>query len=248
MMRYNQKNHNQFLEDLYKNNEFYRAKDFIVKDEYKTCKDKMLLGTKYGDVKVRASHLLSGLKFTIESAVDKNEFAKNKIIEVHGDVFDLSKVNYTKSRDNIIIGCSIHGFVEVQFNNLIQSRGCPKCGNNLLKEEVKKNGGWEHSRWEKQANNSKNFDSFKVYVIRCWNEEEEFYKIGKTFTTVMKRMKGKSKNKVMPYSWELIKEYILNTAKDACLFELEAKKIHKNYKYIPRINFNGRRECFSKII
>lgn len=178
-MRYNQKTNAQFLEELLNNNEYFKIGDFIMKEDFKSVKDKILLGTKYGDVKVRASHLLNGLKFTIESAIDKSEFARNRIKELYGDFFDLSKIKYTRSRDNVLIGCQIHGFVEVQFNNLMQSRGCPKCGKDLLKEQVKSNGGWEYSRWEEEASKSEHFESFKVYVIRCWNEDEEFYKIGK---------------------------------------------------------------------
>ncbi len=246
--RYNQKSHEQFLEELHSKNEWYRLGDFTVKGEYVTYKDKILLGTKYGDVRVKPSSLLEGLKFTIESAVDKNEFARNRIKEVHGDTFDLSKVVYTRSRDNIIIGCDKHGFIEVQFNNLLQHRGCPKCGNDLLKEQVKDNGGWEYSRWEEQALKSQYFESFKVYVIRCWNEEEEFYKIGKTFTTIENRMKGYNPNSVMPYNWEVINQYPLENARNTCEFENEAKKLHKDFKYQPKIEFAGQRECYSKIL
>lgn len=247
-MRYNQKTHEQFLEELFIKNEWYRAGDFIVKDTYITCKDKLLLGTKYGDVRVRASHLLNGLKFTIESSLNKNEFARNRIIEVHGDIFDLSKLDYTRSRDNIIIGCNIHGFIPVKFNNLTQSRGCPKCGVDLLKEQVKSNGGWEYSRWEEEALKSEYFESFKVYVIKCWNEEEEFYKIGKTFTSVNKRMKGINENSVMPYKWAVVKLYTLESARDTCKLEVDCKNVLKDYSYTPKIHFSGYRECYSKII
>ena len=139
-MRYNQKTHQQFVDEVLIKNEYYRLGLFTFKSEYINSKTKLLLGTKYGDVLVRPDHLLNNLKFTIESAVDKNEFARNRIKEVHGDAFDLSKVVYTRTRDNIIIGCKKHGFIEVQFNNLIQYRGCPKCGNDLLKEQSKNNG------------------------------------------------------------------------------------------------------------
>ena len=247
-MRYNQKSHSQFLEELWNNNEYYRAGDFAVKEEYKTCKDKLLLGTKYGDVRVRASHLLNGLKFTIESAVEKTEFAKNRIVEVHGDCFDLSRLHYTRSKDNITIGCKIHGFVEVNFNNLTQHRGCPMCGADLLKEQVKSNGGWEYSRWEEEALKSEYFESFKVYVIKCWNEEEEFYKIGKTFTSIDRRMKGISENSVMPYKWAVVKLYPLESARDTCKLEVDCKNILKDYSYTPKIYFSGYRECYSKII
>lgn len=247
-MRYNQKTHKQFLDELYQNNEWYRLGYFTVKEEYKTCKDKILLGTAYGDVRVKTGSLLEGLKFTIESAVDKNEFARNRIREIHGDAFDLSKVVYTRGRDNIIIGCYKHGFLEVQFNNLVQFRGCPKCGNELLKEQVKDNGGWEYSKWEEQGLKSEHFDGFKLYVIRCWNEEEEFYKIGKTFNTVEKRMKGKNCSKAMPYKWEVIKLYPLESARNICEFEVKVKNLHKEFRYIPKIEFSGYRECYSKIL
>jgi len=246
--KYNQKTHEQFLKELFDKNEWYRLGDFSVKSKYTTCKTKILLGTKYGDVKVRPDHLLNNLKFTIESAVDKNEYAKNRIQEVHGDIFDLSKVNYTRSRDNIIIGCKKHGFVEVQFNNLLQYRGCSKCGLDLLKEEVKDNGGWEYSKWEEKGLKSKSFDSFKVYIIRCWNEEEEFYKIGKTFVSVENRMKGRNPNCVLPYNWEIIKLYELENPRDICTLETEIKNLHKEYRYTPKIKFSGYRECYLKLL
>ena len=242
------KTHEEFLEELYLNNEGYRAGDFSVKETYKSINEKILLGTSCGDVMVRCGHLLNNLKFTIESAVDKNEFARNRIKNVHGDIFDLSKVNYTRSRDNIIIGCKKHGFVEVQFNNLIQNRGCPKCGRDLLKEQVKSNGGWSYSEWEKQGSSSINFESFKVYIIRCWKNNEEFYKIGKTFTTVNERMKGVEPNSAMPYFWEVVKTYPLESARAICEFERELIKTHSSFSYIPKNKFPGYRECFSRLI
>ena len=40
---------------------------------------------------------------------------------------------------------------------------------------------------------SKKFEDFKVYIIKCWNEEEEFYKIGKTYRKISRRfLKGNS--------------------------------------------------------
>lgn len=240
-LRYNQKTHQEFLKDLYSKNSWYRCGDFSVKGEYVTCNAKILLGTKYGDVMVKASSLLKGLKFTIESAVDKNEFARNRIIEVHGEAFDLSRVNYTRGRDNITIGCKKHGFVDVQFNNLVQHRGCPKCGNELLKEEVKDNGGWEYSKWEEQGLKSNNFDSFKIYVIKCWNEEEEFFKIGKTFNTMKDRMKGNNCSKAMPYNWEVVKLFPLTDARSVCELEVEAKNLLREFRYTPKIEFSGYR-------
>lgn len=247
-MTYNQKTHDQFLEELYSKNERYRIGEFIVKSEYVKSRNKILLGTKFGDVKVEPRHLLDGLGFTIESAVDKNEFAKNMIKDVYGECFDLSKLIYTRGRDNVTIGCKLHGFVDIKFNNLLQNRGCPKCGEDIKKELIKNNGGWSYTKWENQAKKSKNFDSYKVYVLQCWNEGESFYKIGKTFNTIEERMKGFERNKTMPYDFEIIKIYVLDNAKDTCKFEQECKNLFSLYRYEPKIKFNGYRECYSKII
>lgn len=244
---YNKKTHNQFLKELETKNSFYREGLFKVVGEYSGVNNKIELETKFGNVSVKAGSLLSGLKFTIESAVDKSEFAKNVIKDLYGEAFDLSKLIYTRSRDNILIGCKKHGFVSVKYNNLMNSRGCPKCGVEYWKQCSKSNGGWEHSKWENKSKYSENFDSFKVYIIRCWNEEEEFYKIGKTFTTIEERMKGYSLNTVMPYNWEVFKIMPLDNAKDVCKLELECHKHFKKYKYIPKIYFSGYQECFSKI-
>ena len=110
--------HEEFLKKLYERNDKYRAGDFIVKSFYTKSKNKVLLGTKYGDVLVQANHLLDGLGFTIESAVDKTDFAKNKIIDIYGDCFDLSKFNYTKTRDIVEIGCPVHGFLRLGLETL----------------------------------------------------------------------------------------------------------------------------------
>ena len=72
----------------------------------------------------------------------------------------------------------------------------------------------------KSSKKSKNFDSFKVYVIRCWNEEEEFYKIGRTFRTVKHRFR----DKIGKYNYEVIKVEI-GEAED--IYKLEKTSIIK---------------------
>ena len=44
-----------------------------------------------------------------------------------------------------------------------------------------------YSDWTNAAINSKSFESFKVYIIRCYNDNEEFIKIGRTFSKLKKR-------------------------------------------------------------
>src|SRR5690606_27277387 len=101
---------------------------------------------------------------------------------------------------------------------------------------------WRNTDWIKASLRSKNFDSFKVYVIKCWNDEEEFQKIGRTFTTVKHRFLNKKIN--MPYNYEILKEFIFDEGKDAFDYENELKRTYKNYKYTPKITFKGSGECF----
>ena len=59
-----------------------------------------------------------------------------------GERFDYSKTNYINRKTKLIIGCSIHGFIEVCPDTHLSGRkgnqGCPKCGNeiNVKKREL----------------------------------------------------------------------------------------------------------------
>lgn len=83
----------------------------------------------------------------------------------------------------------------------------------------------------------------KLYIIKCWNDNERFYKIGRTFTTLENRFKSKRK---MPYNYEVIK-IIENTAENIFKLETEYKNKHKNFNYTPSLCFGGKCECYSII-
>lgn len=105
---------------------------------------------------------------------------------------------------------------------------------------------WSYEDWKDIAENSKNFDSYKVYKIRCWNEDEEFYKIGRTFTKIKRRFtKGKSRK--IPYNYEIVSAEIFDDARECCEKERELQNINKNFKYTPLKEFGGMHECFANI-
>lgn len=93
------------------------------------------------------------------------------------------------------------------------------------------------------SKNSKNFDSFKVYIIKCFNKDEEFYKIGRTYTKIKKRFGTKL---LMPYKYEVLNEFI-GTAEEMYDLETKLKNMNKNNKYLPKIKFGGMQECFKEI-
>lgn len=179
-----------------------------------------------------------------KKTLTKGEFIE-RCLNKHGNKYDYSLVDYKGSNNNIKIICPIHGLFSQNPYTHINSFGCPKCGMKKSKNHKRMNPpGWTITNWESSALKSKNFDSFKVYIIRCWNNNEWFYKIGRTFSTINRRFKN---NTAMPYNYEVINEFIFETAKGAFDKENELKSMHKNFKYLPKIKFDGMHECFYSV-
>jgi very-short-patch-repair endonuclease len=53
----------------------------------------------------------------------------NRVIEIHGDKYDYSMVNYVNNSTNVVIICGIHGEYLQSPANHIVGKGCNKCGN-----------------------------------------------------------------------------------------------------------------------
>lgn len=167
-------------------------------------------------------------------SISKEEFVQN-CVNVHGNLYDYDEFIYLGSRVKGKIVCPYHGVFEQLPTSHIRGSGCPICANDK--------GGYSLAKWIESSKSSKSFDSFKLYVIKCWNNSEVFYKIGRTFTTIGKRFDGKNR---MPYNWVLLKQ-ICGDAETIFNLENELKRKHKDYKYVPKIEFKGMYECFSKI-
>jgi hypothetical protein len=91
----------------------------------------------HGDFEQRAMNHLRGngcAKCARESSkLGGNKFIK-RAIELHGDKYDYSKVEYTYCRTNVIIICKEHGEFSQTPDKHLQGRGCPKC---ILKNQTK---------------------------------------------------------------------------------------------------------------
>lgn len=178
----------------------------------------------------------------------KTTYTLERFIEiankVHNFLYDYSITKYVISTEKIEINCLKHGVFKQKAQIHLQGHGCKKCANEL---KSKLNGenptGWNYANWEKAGFKSKNFDSFKVYIIKCWNENEEFYKIGKTYRVLKERFGSKMTN---IYNYEVI-NIIEGSARYISDLEIDLKNKNKTHKYIPKINFKGMYECFSEI-
>lgn len=165
-----------------------------------------------------------------------------KATDKFGDKFSYVKSEYKCRFCEIEIECATHGsFTTLVSNHLSSKYGCEKCSREAMGENAH---GWSYGDWENSATRSKNFDSFKLYIIRCWNEDEEFYKVGKTFTKIELRY---GRKKEMPYNFEICKLLISKDARYICKTEESIKRDNKDNKYVPKNSFGGKYECFTKI-
>lgn len=180
---------------------------------------------------------------SIEYTSNKEEFVAKADLK-YNFKYNYSLVKYVIGKEKVIIICDTHGKFNKSPNAHLRNEGCPVCGRAKSTEAARLNpSGWSCTNWRSAAKKSKWFDSFKVYVIRCFNDNEEFYKIGRTFSTINRRFRSKL---CMPYSYEVVKvheggvRYIYN-------LENKLQKENKENKYIPKIYFKGREECFKTI-
>lgn len=207
--------------------------------EYKTTHSKVtIICPTHGKFEQAPSMHLQGQGCSECVGLKKSKTDKfiNQAKEIHNKYYDYSLVNYVNNKNKIKIICPIHGEFEQEPRHHLSGHGCPSCS-------VESNG-WNYHLWEEQALKSNRFESFKLYMIKCWDETETFYKIGKTFNKLNTRFSGTNR---LPYNWELVK-FIEGTAQEISELETELKRKHKEHSYTPKKMFGGMYECYSELI
>lgn len=149
--------------------------------------------------------------------------------EKHKGLYSYEKTDYVKSRNKVTITCNIHGDFKQNASSHLKGHGCSKC--NL-------ESNYSRSSYIKKAKGR----VCTFYTLRCWNEDEEFYKIGITMNTLEERYARVSE---MPYNYEIISK-IYGEAGTTWDMELEQKRKLKSLNYQPKIKFAGSKtECFT---
>lgn len=161
----------------------------------------------------------------------------------HNYFYDYSLSVYTGQSKPITIICPKHGEFIQHPKEHMRGCGCYSCAKEKISNSRSINPtGWEYSRWIESAKFSKKFDSFKVYIIECWDESESFIKIGRTYQKVAKRFRTKN---MLPYQYKTLNE-IVDEPLNICVLEKNIKDLLDDYKYLPSKSFNGMYECYSK--
>lgn len=228
---------------------------------------------------------------------------KKRSIKLHGDKFDLSKVEYINTNTKVRIKCNKHGWQLIEPRHHLKGSGCYSCGRESFSEKIVKYPNRESlikdlvdkhvDRYDYSIIKEKNYKlsdkisyicpihglktqiisvhikgkgcnecrfygyteldyvnyckdnnilSTDYYIIKMFNECEEFYKLGITSKGVKERY-GRKRN-LKDYSYEEIYVKSLDTSV-AWRFEESIKKDLIKFKYKPNIHFAGYTECFN---
>lgn len=163
---------------------------------------------------------------TVDSFIEEANYKHNNFYNYHKSVYD-------GRCKKVTIICPIHGDFEQSPSNHISGQGCPTCG--------KEDTGFRKSDYIKKA--KERICTF--YTIKCFNEDEEFYKIGITVKTVQERYLNTN---TMPYNYEIISE-IQGEAGFIWDMELAEKRKLRRFNYQPTLKFAGSKtECFTQYI
>lgn len=166
----------------------------------------------------------------------RDEFiSKSKLS--HSIVYNYDKVIYNTARSNVIIGCPIHGEFKQIAHAHLKGANCPACS---IDENRSNPLGYGLQNWINSASNSKRFESFKIYTIKCHNENESFIKIGRTYTSINNRFV----KHFMPYNFEVL-DVVTGSGSEIFKMEIEIKSKLREFRYVPLIKFSGMYECFN---
>lgn len=211
---------------------------------YINMKNRVVVADKMGiEYSLFPQDLIEGKVPTLLSAVNPSLGFKIKAKIVHGEKYDYSKVDYKNARTHVTLVCPTHGdFIIVPDCHLNRGHGCPVCGR--IKSELTRlsspSSFWPAGKWKEISLDSETFDSYKFYVIKCWSDEEEFYKVGRTFQKLDTRFQSKK----LPYKYHQ-NIVIEDTCERVCELEDYFKAALKDFIYRPKLEFCGFGECFS---
>lgn len=211
--------------------------------KYKKCKYEknaskvVITCVEHGDFKQWPSDHILGVGCPVCAGVskDNNKTFIEKANKAHGSKYSYDFVNYTSSARKVSIVCKEHGVFQQRANDHLNGKGCMKCAID---------GFWGFRRSKFAANCDKhNKGVGTLYVIKCAEAGEVFYKIGITSKSVKERFDLKSS---MPY--EYVEVYNIR-GKPEFIYNLE-RELHdalSEYKHEPEIGFFGQTECFTTI-
>ena len=245
-MVHNKKSQEAFiLEASKKHNNFYDYSDSVYIDYSTKLK---IVCPLHGEFNQRAGNHLKGIGCMLcgrEKTASARRLTLATFLErakkIHGDKYNYAKVKYLNNSTKVEIVCAIHGTFKQNPDKHLGGNGCMKCGHKATQVYALKNsGGYKDSVWAERGIKAKDFNSYKVYLVGLKNDKEEFYKIGKTFNSVDRRLR----NLKGIYSLQIIEVLEYENGLEACEAERALHKANTEHRYKPLTKFHGCNECF----
>ena len=191
---------------------------------------------------VQLYKLLNGKIPSVRSALNPSEAFKIKAMNIHNGLYSYEHLIYVNSKSNVIITCPKHGDFNQSPAKHLSGQGCWDCAREKIYSSNRKSPtGWTISDWIKAGESSKTFIGYRVYILDCFNDNERFIKIGRTFNPINIRYMCDSR---MPYEYNIITE-IEGGAHHMFKLESKLKRLCKAFRYSVRIPFGGQYECFT---
>lgn len=193
--------------------------------KYNGMKSKVLVEDEFGfKYTPQCYDLINGSRVTIESCAEKEKLFIFKANLKHNNFYSYDDFKYKNGKTKINIICPIHGKFEQICESHLIGHGCPKC--NKI--------GFSKESWLKKLKNKSAF----FYILKIYNNDESFVKIGITSNNVKLRYRN-----LKNYNYEIIK---LVEGDASIIYDMEKKylKNYKHFKYFPKLDFEGWSECF----
>lgn len=154
-------------------------------------------------------------------------------VATHENLYNYSKVDFVDTKTKVSIVCNqCNGVFTQTPQDHMTGRGCPYCAN--------KRRGYSRSDFIGQC--TKNNNKGVLYVLKCYDGDNCFYKIGVTSYSIKSRFTGSK----LPYEYESLHQFEFESG---YIYDLEKTilRLLRLYSYKPSISFHGHTECFSSI-
>lgn len=192
--------------------------------EYEGMNNKMIFNTKHGLISVNPGSLMSGYMPNIRSAINRKKYFKNMLKEIYGDKYKFIINNTDRKNGTNFLICPVHGKVEFDNESIFLGTGCKKCS-------------------------TTNAPKTLLYLIKLYNNDESFYKIGISGYSLKGNVKRYRQYKTLGYDTKELLKINFDNELELREYELKLKHIIKPYLYLPKKwNYNISTECFSEEI
>lgn len=166
--------------------------------------------------------------YTTDAFIDKSK-------QVHGDKYNYSLSEYVNTETKIKIICSEHGVFAQRPLCHVRGKGCIKC----------RNENTTYNFIQKYRDNPELGSKIgMVYILRVFNDSEEFIKLGITSNKSGRFKRYRKQFKAVGYSFEILLEKEMPNYQTAMLENDILKKFRKcEALYKPSFDFSGKSEC-----